>query len=59
MGPRSCEDAVWRIAVKEPAYYYCGMRDKAMILRVHGDYGCHALSWRLRLKVNGGAGPSY
>ena len=59
MRPWSCEDAVWRIAVKEPAYYNRGMRDKAMILRVHGDYGCHALSWRLRLKVNGGAGPSY
>jgi hypothetical protein len=33
------------------------MRDKTMILRVDGDYGCHALSWRLCLKVNGGADP--
>jgi hypothetical protein len=33
------------------------MRIKAMILRVDGDYRGHALSWRLRLKANGRAGP--
>jgi hypothetical protein len=59
MRARSCEDTVWRIAVKEPAYYYRSVRDKTMILGVHGDYGCDALSWRLRLKINDGAGASY